>query len=58
MTIQNAVWGVWATSRPHPGFMVMKNPTRGSKETVDPSVNVNCLRRSRIALSTQYTYTL
>ena len=40
---------------PHPGFMVMKKPTRGSRETVDPSVNVNCLRRSRIALSTQYT---
>ena len=53
--------GHWVPSRdrvwikPYPGFMVMKKPTRGSSETVEPSVKVNCLRRSRMALSTQCT---
>ena len=30
-------------SNPTLGFMVMKKPTRGSSETVEPSVKVNCL---------------
>ena len=37
----------------HPGFMVMKKPTRGSRLTELPSVNTNDFLRSRIADSTQ-----
>lgn len=37
----------------HPGFIVMKKPTRESKLTVLPSVNTNDFLRSRMADSTQ-----
>lgn len=38
-----------APSRAHPGFMVMKKPTRGSRDTVLPSVKTKDFLRSRIA---------